>query len=125
MRIFKTKSFSQFSRKKEIDDHELFKTAREVESGLIDANLGGGVIKKRVARQGQGKSGGFRVIICLKIGQRCFFVHGFSKSSQDNISAGELSDFKELAKILLSLTEDQIRAAIEAGEFQEVTELPS
>jgi hypothetical protein len=87
--------------------------------------LGGGIIKKRIARQGQGKSGGFRVIICLKIGQRCFFVHGFAKSSQDNISTDELNNFKEVAKMLSSLTEDQLRAAIEAGKFQEVTEPPS
>jgi hypothetical protein len=70
-----------------------------LENGLIDASLGGGVINKRVSSQGQGKSGGFRVIICLKIGQRCFFVHGFAKSSQDNISTDELSDFKELDNI--------------------------
>jgi len=122
MRIFKTKSFSQFTSKKGIDDDILIKTVHETDKGLIDANLGGGVIKKRVARKGQGKSGGFRVIICFKQGQRCFFVHGFAKSNQDNISADELSDFKDLAKLLFNLTEELLEAAIEAGEFQEITE---
>ncbi|UQZ90566.1 addiction module toxin RelE [Deltaproteobacteria bacterium Smac51] len=122
MKIFKTKSFTQFSRKKEITDRELLKTAIEVENGLIDASLGGGIIKKRVARQGQGKSGGFRVIICFKEGERLFFVHGFAKSSQDNISVEELHDFKDLAKILFNLPEADLKAAIETGALREITE---
>lgn len=120
MKFFKTKAFTQFTTKKNIDDEDLLKVASDLEAGKIDANLGGGIIKQRVARKGQGKSGGFRVIICFKRERHTFFVHGFAKSSQSNISADELTDFKELADILFGLTEAQLQLAIDNGTFHEI-----
>jgi hypothetical protein len=79
MRIFKIRAFVQFAAKKDIEDKDLIKAIQEMEDGLIDANLGGGVCKKRVARKGQGKSRGYRVIVCFRQGNRSFFVYGFAR----------------------------------------------
>ena len=85
MRVFKTKPFARFARREGIADEELCKVVRRVEAGLIDANLGGGVIKQRLARAGRGKSGGYRSILLFRQGMIAFFVYGFAKSDQDNI----------------------------------------
>jgi len=84
----------------------------EVEHGLIDADLGGGVIKQRIARRGQGKSGGFRVVILYRRGARAFFVHGFAKSERANISQDELAALKELATEMLAYNEGEITKAV-------------
>ena len=68
MRIFKNKPFARFARKCEISDSELCQAIKDADCGLIDANLGGGVIKQRIARKGSGKSGGFRTMILFKAG---------------------------------------------------------
>jgi hypothetical protein len=90
------------------------------ERGLIDADLGGGVIKQRIARPGKGKSGGFRTIILFQAGARAFFVHGFAKKDQGNIRDDELSAFKMLAAELLAYDDDTLGKAIAAGVFMEV-----
>jgi hypothetical protein len=92
-----------------------------VERGLIDAHLGGGVIKQRVARSGEGKSGGFRVLILYQRKDRAVFVHGFAKSEKPNISPDELSALKELASEVLNYDDRAINAAVAAGVFTEVT----
>ena len=89
--------------------------------GLIDAHLGGGVIKQRIARPGQGKSGGYRSVVFYRMGERAFFVFGFSKNAQDNISHDEETQFKNAAKVILALSDDQIRLLIENGNLEEVT----
>jgi hypothetical protein len=122
MRIFKIRAFVQFAAKKDIEDKDLIKAIQEMEDGLIDANLGGGVYKKRVARQGQGKSRGYRVIVCFRQGNRSFFVYGFAKSDQENISSDDLADFKDLARLLLNMTEERLELEIGLGTFVEVKE---
>ena len=97
VRIFKNKSFARFARKARIADAALCEAVGNAERGLIDADLGGGVIKQRIARSGGGKSGGFRTIILFRAGARAFFVHGFAKNDQDNIRDDELAAFKMLA----------------------------
>ena len=82
--------------------------ASRLEAGQADANLGGGVYKVRIARSGSGKSGGYRVIVLLKSGERAFFVYGFAKSDRDNIDDGELRAFKTGARVNFSLTDEQI-----------------
>lgn len=103
MRIFRNKPFTRFARKVRITDAELCEAVANVERGLIDADLGGGVVKQRIARKGGGKSGGFRALILLRIGERAFFVHGFAKSDRDNIGDDELVALKKLAGELLEL----------------------
>ena len=87
MRVFKTKPFTRFALREGISDAALCDAVTRAESGLVDADLGRGVIKQRLARPGQGKSGGFRSLILFRRGARAFFVCGFAKNTQDNIDA--------------------------------------
>ncbi len=98
MRIFKSRWFQRFARKEEIADASLREAVARAERGQIDADLGGGVIKQRIARPGQGRSKGFRTIILFRRGAMAFFVYGFSKSQRTNIDINEEEQFKEAAK---------------------------
>lgn len=88
------------------------------EKGLIDADLGGGVIKQRIARPGKGKSGEYRTIILFKQGEKAFFVYGFAKSKRDNIEKYEEAVYKKAARELLTLSDAQIKQLIEIAELQ-------
>jgi hypothetical protein len=88
--------------------------------GLIDADLGGGVVKQRIARQGGGKSGGFRTIILFRLRERAFFVHGFAKNEQDNIRDDELAAFKLLAAEMMAYDDAVLGKAMENGTLTEV-----
>ncbi len=120
MRIFKNKSFARFARKARITDGVLCAAIADASRGLVDAVLGGGVVKQRIARQGSGKSGGFRTIILLRTGERAFFVHGFAKNEQDNIRDDELSAFKLLAAEMLAYDDEALAKAIGNGTLTEV-----
>lgn len=91
-----------------------------IEHGLLDADLGGGVFKQRIARSGGGRSTGYRVIVLVRSGQRAFFVYGFAKSEQPNIRKDEEEQFKKMASHILELTDGQLNALIEAGHLEEV-----
>jgi len=90
VRVFKTRGFTRFMRKEGVTDDALCDAVARAERGLIDANLGSGVIKQRVPRPGQGRSGGFRTLIAFKAAERSVFLFGFAKNDQDNIDADEL-----------------------------------
>ena len=120
MRIFGTKAFNRFAVSEEISDADLREAVQRAESGLVDADLGGGVIKQRIARQGGGKSGGFRTIVLFRRGSLAFFVHGFAKSDQDNIERDELRQFRKLAGVMLALGDDKIAVALAKGAIVEV-----
>ncbi len=120
MRIFKNKSFARFARKARLTDATLCEEISNAERGLIDADLGGGVVKQRIARSGGGKSGGFRTIILFRAGARAFFVHGFAKNEQDNIRDDELAAFKMLAAQVLAYDDAALARATAAGIFMEV-----
>jgi len=90
------------------------------ERGLIDGDLGGGVIKQRIARPGQGKSGGYRSIIFFRKGEKAFFVYGFAKSDRENIEPDELVEFKKLAKAWFTFSDKQIEAMINNKELTEL-----
>ena len=90
--------------------------------GQIDADLGGEVIKQRIARQGRGRSSGYRTIILFRRGMKAFFVYGFPKSHRANIDADELRQFREAAKHVLALTEKQLAELLKRGDFLEVKE---
>jgi hypothetical protein len=108
VRIFKNTWFTRFANKEGISDTELKETVDRLESGQADADLGGDVYKMRIARQGEGKSGGYRVIVFFRSEERTFFVYGFAKSDKENIDRGELQGFKIDAKYQLALTDEQI-----------------
>lgn len=120
MRIFITKKFARFIRKEKINVSTLCQVVDNLETGLIDAHLGGHVIKQRLARLNQGRSGGYRLIIIYDQGHRLFFVHGFAKADEDNITVTEHEDFKRLAPILFVLDEDKLAALLKAKEFVEL-----
>jgi hypothetical protein len=120
MRVFKNKSFARFSRKARITDTVLCGAVDAASRGLIDADLGGGVIKQRIARPGEGKSGGFRTIILFRIRERAFFVHGFAKNERDNIRDDELAAFRMLAALMIAYDDDALARAIENGTLTEV-----
>ena len=103
-----------------ISDQIIKKTAKEIKEGLVEADYGHGVIKKRLARKNEGKSGGFRTIILYKKGESLFFVYGFSKSSRDNITRKEEEAFKALAHEVLNMSEQALGKAIHQNVFREV-----
>jgi hypothetical protein len=120
MRILKNTWFSHFAQKENIDNKTLKYIVNQLEKGQFDADLGGGVYKQRIARSGEGKAGGYRSIIFFKKNRLTFFVYGFAKSNQANISKSELANFKKLAGYMLSMTDEQINIEIKAGRYIEV-----
>jgi hypothetical protein len=120
VRIFKNAWFVRFARVQKISDDILREAIMRVESGQVDADLGGGVLKQRLARPGQGKSKGYRTIILLHQGHRAFFVYGFAKSERDNIRKDEEDQFKKMAKYVLGLSEAQLNSLIAIGRIEEI-----
>jgi len=120
LRVFKTRWFRRFCRKEGLEDVALLDAINRANRGQIDADLGGGVIKQRIARSGRGKSKGYRTIIFFRYGERAVFVYGFSKSQKDNIRPDEEEAFKDAAMHVLSLTDGQLAALVENGDFVEV-----
>ncbi|CAK0746375.1 Addiction module toxin RelE [uncultured Gammaproteobacteria bacterium] len=121
MRIFKNKSFAKFARRERISDAKLCEVVREADKGNIAANYGGGVIKQRIARPNQGKSGSYRSIIYYCQSDKAFFVYGFSKKDRDDIEEDEEKEFKRQAKITFLLNDEQILILLKNGTYQEVT----
>jgi len=119
-RVYKAKWFQRYARKEGIEDAALLEAVARAENGQIDADLGGGVIKQRIARSGQGRSGGYRTIVIFRRGDRAVFIYGFAKSERDNIRADEEKEFKEAAKHVLNLTEMQLAELVQQGDFVEV-----
>jgi hypothetical protein len=120
MRIFKSKWFDKFARKERIDDEKLRSAIKRAESGLVDADYGGGVIKQRIARPNEGKSGGYRSIIIFHRGDRSFFMYGFAKNDHDNIDENDERDFKDAAVSLLALSDSQLNELVGDGKFTEI-----
>ena len=120
MRIFKNKRFARFARKEGITDTTLCEVVRDAEAGRIDADYGGGVVKQRIARPGEGKSGGYRSVILYRRGDKAFFVYGFQKSERENIDKAEERAFKELAKLTFAFSGDELRKLIKTGAYTEV-----
>ena len=115
-----TKPFARFARKARISEMELWETASQINAGMIDANLGGGVIKQRIARAGQGKSGGSRSIVLFRFKGRAVFVFGFEKKYLGNIKANELEAFRELADVVLGYSDAEIALRVADGALIEL-----
>ena len=120
MAIYKTRWFDRWARKQGLTTPSLCAAVREMTNGLYDADLGGGLFKKRVARPGQGKRGGFRTLVATNKENRWFFVFGFPKSERSNIDKDEEEALKKLAAHLLSLTAQALDTAQRAGELMEM-----
>jgi len=119
-RIFKNGWFQRFARKERLSDAMLARSVADAEAGLIDADLGGGLIKQRVARAGGGKSGGYRTLIFFRSDDRAIFAFGFAKSDQANISAADLKLLKEAAGEALAWSDEDLDRLVEAGALREI-----
>lgn len=120
MRIFKNTWFEKFARKERIIDALLCEAIRRAQSGLIDADLGGGVIKQRVARPGAGKSGGYRTLVLFRIDHRTVFAFGFSKNDRANIGVEDEAMLKKAAKLVLGFPDEAMAGEVESGRLREV-----
>lgn len=118
-RLFKTRTFNRWN-KKELTDQALCNAVAEMKQGLIDANMGGHVFKKRIAMHGRGKRSGARTLIATQLKDRWFFIFGFNKNERDNISLLELKYLQQLAQDLLSLNDQELKKALNTGELQEI-----
>lgn len=119
-RVFKTRHFSRWMRKTELTDSALLNAVEEMGRGLIDADLGGGVVKKRIGLAGRGKRGGARTLVATNKGSRWFFVFGFEKNERANIADDELEALRDIAEQLLLRTGQQLDEAVAEGVLQKV-----
>lgn len=122
MKVYKNAWFARFARKQGITDRTLLDAIGRAGRGLVDADLGGGVIKQRVARRGQGKSGGFRTIVLYRMPERAVYVYGFAKSDRADLDRDEEAMFKKAAIQVLGLSEAQLAELVANGQFSEVIE---
>ncbi|CAB5160111.1 MAG: type II toxin-antitoxin system RelE/ParE family toxin [Actinobacteria bacterium] len=120
MRIFKTRHFTKWTRKSGLTDDLLVQAVTEMQQGLIDANLGSGLFKKRIGIAGRGKRGGVRTLVATNKDDRWFFVYGFEKNVVDNISSKAVAGLQDLASDLLSLDDSQLNAAVEKEVIEEI-----
>ena len=120
MKIFKYRTFERWARKQGMKDEDLEKAILEIQKGLVDAQLGGNVFKKRIGLHGKGKRGSHRTIILMKFSEIAIFVHGFSKGEKGNITKSELSGFKELAEVFLNLSVGQVEELVKNKSLIEV-----
>lgn len=121
MQTFKTKWFQRWAVRERLSDAALLVATDEIARGLVEANLGGNVIKKRVPLPGHGKRGGLRTLVAFRLDDKAFFIYGFAKNERANIGQKELKALKLLAGELLRLDPGALRKAIDAGELIEVT----
>ncbi len=120
MSIYKNKWFHRWAKNEGLPEKALCAAVQEIAAGLFEADLGGGLLKKRIARAGQGKSGGFRTLVATNRGDRWVFVYGFPKNVRSNIDKDEQEALKKLAWQLLNLTPKALGTAVRAGELIEV-----
>ncbi|MDP1558839.1 MAG: type II toxin-antitoxin system RelE/ParE family toxin [Nitrosomonas sp.] len=121
MRIYKTKVFDRWLKKTELTDADLIRAVNEMNNGLIDADLGEQVFKKRIALPGRGKRSGVRTLVASKIHDQWFFLYGFAKNERDSISDQELRVLQAIAGSWLEQEQHLLQRAIESGELKEVT----
>ena len=119
-RVFKTRYFNRWMRKTQLDDRALCDAVLEMMQGLIDADLGGGVVKKRVGVAGRGKQGGARTLLATNNHDRWFFIFGFQKNTRSNINSREKEALKLLADDLLSMSATALDSACQRDELQEI-----
>jgi hypothetical protein len=119
-RIFTTEEFDEFASKQRLDDATLVRAIKDIEKGLVDADLGGNVVKQRIARPGGGKSGGYRSVVIFRRGDRAVFVEGYPKNEKSNLTPQELRAFKAMAKWILELTDGELADSVVKGVLREI-----
>jgi hypothetical protein len=119
VRIFKTRALARFTKREAISDESLVVAIETAKRGLIDADLGGGLIKQRVARPGQGKRGGFRMLIGFR-SDRAIFLFGFAKNERENIDDKQLTTLREIVASWFAADDKKIAQALKDGLLIEV-----
>jgi hypothetical protein len=120
MRVYINAWFAKFARQEGIEDFQLVEAVVRANIGLIDADLGAGVIKQRISRQGAGKSGGFRTIIFFKARNRAIFMFSFAKKAKKNLTHEELLEMKRASREMLQLSQDQIDQLVCLKKLKEI-----
>jgi len=120
MKVYATAEFVRFASKEHIADAALCEAVARAESGLVDANLAGPLIKQRVRRRGQGRSGGYRTILAYRAGQLAIFLHGFPKNAKSNLGKAEQETYGEFGKVVLSLSQDYLEAAVARRKWRKI-----
>jgi hypothetical protein len=120
LEIYKTKKFEKLLRKTSLSDADLKKACIDMESGLIDADYGGHLYKKRIAIHGKGKSGGYRTIIGAKLGKSYFFLFMFAKGNKGSLDHKEEKAFKDLAKLIVSFSDEKISSMLLDGSLLKI-----
>ena len=120
MRVFKTKWMTRYNRREKIADADLLEAINRAERGLIDADLGGGLIKQRVARKGQGKSSGYRMIVGYRANDRAVFFYAFAKNERENIGSDELVELRKVGANWLNATPQKLAEAFDDGALEEI-----
>jgi len=119
-RLFRTRTFTRWMRSAGLTKDALFQATAEMVMGLVDADLGGHLVKKRIPLPGRGKRSGGRTIVATNLSDRWFFLYGYDKSDRDNIEQTELRALREAASALLALEDQELNAAVVAGEIEEI-----
>jgi hypothetical protein len=120
VRVFTTRAFGTYARKEKLTDAALCEAITRAERGLIDADLGGNVIKQRVARPGQGRSGGYRTLIAFRTQTRAIFLLGFAKNEQDNVASNELKELRKAALAYFALNDAGLKRALDDRKLSEI-----
>ena len=119
MNVYLSKAFTRLARREGLTDVHICQAVAEMNTGLIDANLGAGLFKKRIAMPGQGKRGSWRALLGFQAGKKAFFVYLFPKNSRDNIEDDEIKALKRLTRYYLTLKPSEIKTALQCGELNE------
>jgi hypothetical protein len=119
-RVFMTRRFSRWMRKTELTESALCLAVTEMSNGLIDADMGGRVLKKRVAMPGRGKSGSARTLLATNRASRWFFVFGFEKNERANVTGKEVEALQQLATDLLRLSPSQLDEHVGSDALKEI-----
>ena len=122
VKAYKTRLFNKWAKKNKVSDSDLYSALEEIEKGLVDADLGRKLVKKRVKRQGSGKSGGYRTILAYITGKKAFFLYAFGKNQKSNITESEKSALEILGNSLLKMSETDIVKRLKDGSLIEVLE---
>ena len=120
MKVYLSKVFTRLAAREGLTNANILQAVTEMNKGLIDANLGAGLFKKRIAMSGGGKRGGWRTLLGFQVEKKAFFLYLYPKNILDNVKDDELKALKRLAKYYLAMKPDEIKAALQCGELKEV-----
>jgi hypothetical protein len=120
MRVLKTKTFARWARKERIDDSLLAEAVSEMRRGLVDAQLGGNLLKKRIARLGAGKRGGYRIFVTTDWSNRWVFLYGFAKKERENLDERETIELRRIGQGYLDMSGEAVLYLLGTGQLQEI-----